>query len=253
MIALTLFAMMALQDDTAATTAIETFNKAYAKEKGSDLRVNLVNELAKTQHAKVIQRLGTLMSDPDKAVRLGTAGALATFTGSPELKKAAAGALCSALHAGANSNDPDALIAILGALGVLGDDSAASKVKEYFDDKNNKIAVAAVSASGNIKSKVFMDPLIQILRDCEKQQKADQPAPPPASSAVGGRGAKVMPTKGGGTNNNQPDPTLQAKRERTNALIGPTQTALCMLSGQGSLKTSDQFDQWWSKNHSALK
>jgi hypothetical protein len=242
-----LCAMMALQDDTAANAALDTFTKAWSKEKTSDGRTNLVTELAKTQHAKVVAKLATLLSDSDKTVRIGAAAGLATFTSTPELKKAASSALCTGIHAGANLNDPDVKIAILVALGTLGDETSASKVKEFFDDKDNKIAIAAVTASGTIKSKILMDPLIQILKDCEQEQKKSQPAPAPA----GGKGAKVMPTKAR-PGPAGPDPE-QAKKDRANALIGPTQTALCMLSGQGSLKTSEQFETWWSKNRSARK
>jgi hypothetical protein len=249
MTALVLCAMMALQDDVAANAALDTFGKAWIKEKTSDGKTTLVTELAKTQHAKVVAKLLSLLSDADKTVRIGAAAGLATFTSTPELKKAASSALCSGIHAGANLNDADVKIAILTALGTLGEETSASKVKEFFDDKDNKIAVAAVTASGTIKSKVLMDPLIQLLRECEAEQKKSQPPPP---AAGGGKAPKVMPTKARPGSSNAPDPE-QAKKDRANALIGPTQSALCLLSGQGSLKTSDQFDTWWSKNRAALK
>jgi hypothetical protein len=246
MTAFMLCAMMALQDDTAATAALETFSKAWSKEKTSDGRTNLVTELAKTQHAKVVAKLATLLSDTDKTVRIGAAAGLATYTSTPELKKSAATALCTGIHAGANVNDPEVKIAILAALGTLGEETSASKVKEFFDEKNLKVAVAAITAAGTIKSKVMMDPLIQLLRECEQEQKKSQ-APPPAP----GKGAKAMPTKASSAPVG-PDPE-QAKKDRANALIGPTQSSLCQLSGQGSFKTSEQFDTWWSKNRSALK
>ena len=245
MTALLLCAMLSFQDDAAATTALETFNKTWSKDKTSDGRAAGVTDLAKTPHEKVCSKLSSLLTSEDKMVRLAAAPGLGTFTSTPELKKSAGKALCNGLTAGANSNDPDVKIAILTALGALNDETTANKVKDHFDDKDNKVALAAVTAAGLIKSKALVEPLIEVLKECEQEIKKATTV----QQAVAGKAGKLpAPSK------KPPPAPLPAndpekiKRDRASALMGPSQTALCTLTNQGSLKTSEDFEKWWAKN-----
>jgi hypothetical protein len=247
MTALLLCTMMALQDDAAATTALETFNKAWTKEKTGDGRATAVTELAKTLHEKVCVKLSSLLTSEDKQVRLAAAPGLGTFNTTPELKKSASKALCTGLTAGANSNDPETKIAILTALGALNEETSAAKVKDHFDDKDNKIASAAVAAAGNIKSKTLVEPLIEILKECEQEIKKATTLPQGVAGKAGKMPAPAKKAPAAPSPANDPE---KVKKDRANALLGPSQTALCILTNQGSLKTSEEFEKWWAKNRS---
>lgn len=242
MISMILAMALACQDDAAAAAAVDTFNKTFAKEKAAEARVAAVNDLAKVLHEKVSQRLAALLTVDDKAVRIAAATGLGTFITTPELKRSAAKGLTSALTAGANSNDPDVKIAIFGALGALNEESSVNKVKDHYEDKDVKVAQAAVTASGQIKSKNLVEPLISLLRDIENELKKGQsPLPPPVGSKAPKKPAPPPPAAS--------DADRQ-KRDRALAMQGTTQSALCNLTGQGSLKTADEFEKWWNKNKS---
>ena len=248
MIALLLCAMMVrqAQDDPASASAIETFNKAWSKDKTSDGRASAVTELAKVQYEKVCGKLSSLLTSEDKGVRIAAATGLGTFA-SPELKKSASKGLCSGLTAGADSNDPDVKIAILAALGTLNEETSAAKVRDHFDEKDNKIASAAVTAAGNIKNKTLVEPLIEVLKECEQEIKKATTLPQGIPGKAGKLPAPSKKAPVGPAN----DPE-KVKRDRANALLGPSQTALCTITGQGSLKTSEEFEKWWSKNRNTF-
>jgi len=245
MTALILSALLAFQDDAAAASAVSAFDKQWLKDKSSDARVAAVGELAKVQHAKVADKLGSLLTSEDKQVRSAAAAGLGTFTSSPELKKAAAKHLSSGLSAGANSNDPDIKIAILAALGALQEESTDKKVKDYFEDKDHKIASAAVTAAGQLKAKSMVDPLIQVLRECEETIKKATTPGSVTQQKLGQRDTARKAAPGVGK-----DPERD-KKDRANALVGPSLTALATLTGQ-NLKTSDEYEKWWTKNRSTF-
>lgn len=248
MSALLLCAMMSLQDD--AAKAIETFEATWKKEKGSDARVNAVVELAKTLHDKVCNRLNTLLTSEDKAVKKAAAAGLGTFNQPAELKKSAAKNLASALTAGANSNDTEAKVAILNALAALQEESVAPKVRDHFDDKDTQVATAAVTTAGSLKNKTMVDPLIQVLKEAEDEMKkitsAANPAPTP------GKNVKPPPKSSGAGTPVAGNEADKKKRDRASAMLSAAQTALGTLTG-ASLKTSEEYQQWWTKNKSTFQ
>src|SRR5207244_3512923 len=157
--------------DDAATKALEAFQTTWTKEKTSEARANAVAELAKTLHEKVCAKLSALLTSEDRAVRLAAATGLGTFKDPAELRKSATKGLTGGLTAGANSNDPDCKVAILNAVQSLQEESAAQKVKDHFEDKETKVAVAAVTAAGSLRNKTMVDPLLQVLKESEDEMK----------------------------------------------------------------------------------
>lgn len=236
-----LLAVLALQDDPAVDQALSDFGKQWLKDKTSAGRAGLVAELAKTQHEKVISKLASLVTSEDKQVRLAAAAALGTMTGTPELKKSAAKALTSSLSSGANVGDAEIKIAVLTAFGTLGEESAEKKVKEHFEDKNLKIAVAAVTAAGQMKCKGLVEPLIGVLRECEQEIKKANTVQQQTGQKLG----QTDPTKKAPTTPAK-DPAKE-KKDRANALFPTSQGALATLTGH-SLKTSDDYEKWWAAN-----
>jgi HEAT repeat protein len=239
MILLAIVLALAPQDEAAAKAALETYKTATAKSKDPKAHADAVSELAKTPHEKVAAMLGSLLTTDDKDVRIAAAAGLATFTQPAELKSSAAKHLTQALTAGANAKMIDVRVAIFAALGALQEESSANAVKSHFDDKDPKIACAAVSAAGQMKSKSLVEPLIQLLRDCEKTVNGGAlPLPPP----VKGKPAPPPP----------PQKDLdREKKDRANAVMSAAGAALGALTGQ-SFKSSDEWERWWIKNRSTF-
>jgi hypothetical protein len=239
-----LLAPQAPQDEAAANEALSTFETGFQQKKDSASRAGLIGQLARTQHEKVVSKLSSFLTNQDKSLKVAAAQGLGQYTSaSPELKKSAAHALTSALSAGANNNDADMMQALFSALGTLQEESSGNAIKSHFEDKDAKIAGAAVSAAGAIKSKALIEPLIELCRECEKQAK-----PPGSSAPPSGKSVKVPKSKGnsGGGGSSQPDPEA-AKRDRANSLLSAIAGALQTATGQ-NFNTADEWEKWWSKN-----
>jgi len=230
-------AAQAAQDDAAATEAIAAFDATFSKTKESGARAAAITKLSATHHEKVVGRLSALLTHEEKGLRIDAAQALATFKDAPELRKSASHALASALNSGSNQKEVEVLVALLTCIGRLEDESSVTVLKSHFDDKDEQVAAAAISASGALKSKAMVEPLIDELRDCEKKSKA--PEPPT------GKPAKTT-SKGGGGGGSGVDPDA-AKRQRASQLLPVTQGALSNLTGQ-NLSLSSDWEKWWSKN-----
>jgi HEAT repeat protein len=230
--------------DAAATEAVTTFDAVLAKSKDLSARVAAVGPLSMVHHERVVGRLGALLSHDEKGLRIAAAQAMHAFKEAPELRKSAAHALSSGLSAGSNQKEPEVLVAILTAIGHLGDESSVSVLKSHFDDKDPQIAGAAITAAGALKQKSMVEPLIEELRDCEKKAKAGETA--------GGTGKQVKtPKGGGGAANPSLDPETQ-KRQRAMNLLPTTQQALSVLTAQNFV-TGDDWEKWWIKNRSSFE
>jgi hypothetical protein len=245
MIAILLAAALAFQDDAAATEAIAAFDATLSKSKDPSARVAAVGQLEKVHHEKVVSRLGNLLTHEDKGLRVAAAHALGTFHEVPELRKSASRVLVSALSSGANQKEDEVRVAIFAALGTLQEESSATAIKSHFDDKDVPIAQAAVSAAGALKLKSMVEPLIELLKDCEKKLK------PPDSG--GSRTTKPVKTPKGGGGGADPaqDPEAQ-KRNRAQALHPTVLNALAGLTGQTNILSSDDWEKWWSKNRNSF-
>ena len=240
MILLAILLALTPQDEAAAKAALETYKTTTAKSKDPKVHADAVAELAKTPHEKVASMLGSLLTTDDKDVRIAAAAGLGTFTTPPELRGSAAKHLTQALTAGANLKFVDVRIAIFQALGALQEESSANAVKSHFEDKDAKIAAASVTAAGNMKCKSMVEPLIQVLRECER-------------TLNGGALPTPLPVKGGKP---PPAPTPQKdmdkeKKDHASAVIGPAGAALATLTGQ-NLKGADEYEKWWIKNRSSF-
>lgn len=248
MIALLFALLAAAQDDTAATEALNTFEAAFSKAKDPAGKAAAVSTLSGTHHEKVVSKLGSLLTHEDKAIRNAAIQGLAGYTKAPpELHKSAAHALTSALSAGVNVRDSDTEVAIFTAIGNLQEESSGSALKSHFEDKDVKIAGAAVSAAGALKSKAMVEPLIELLQECERATKSNNSS---GSAPTGKKGPSPKVPKGGGSGGNQSDPEA-AKRDRANSLLGTVQSALQTLTGQ-NLSSGDEWQKWWSKNRGSF-
>lgn len=243
MATLLLALLLAAQDEAAVTEAISTFDSVLSKSKDPSARVAAIGALSKVRHERVVGRLGAVLSHEEKPLRISAAQALAGFKDHPELRKSAAHALSSALSAGSNQKEPEVQVALLSAIGSLGDESSATVLKSRFDDKDVSLAGAAITAAGALKQKSMVEPLIEELRDCEKKAKGPE--------SGGGTVKRVKTPKGGGGGESAQDPELQ-KRQRAQNLLGVTQQSLSTLTGQ-NFATGDDWEKWWSKNRNSFE
>ena len=242
MVALLLVLSLAVQDDAAATEAISTFEATFSKTKDTSARSAAITTLSKTRHEKVVGRLGTLLTHEEKALRIAAAQALATFKDAPELRKSAAHVLASALSSGSNQKEIEVQVALFTAIGHLGEESSGSALKSHFDDKDEQLAGAAITAAGALKSKAMVEPLMDELRDCEKKSKSPE--------APTGGGKPMRNPKGGGSGSSAADPEA-LKRQRATFLLPVVQGALSTLTGQ-NLSLSNDWEKWWSKNRASF-
>ena len=239
MMLLAILLALAPQDEAAAKAALETYKTTTSKSKDPKVHADAVTELAKTLHEKVASMLGSLLTTDDKDVRIAAAAGLGTFTQPPELRSSAGKHLTQALTAGSNLKFVDVRVAIFAALGALQDESSANAVKSHFDDKDPKIANAALSAAGAMKSKSLVEPLIQVFRDCERTINGGAlPQPPPV------KGKAPLPPAPQGKEDKE-------KKDRASAIIGTAQSALSTLTGQNFNK-ADEYEKWWIKNRSSF-
>lgn len=223
--------------DKAAADALEKFQKAY---KGSDEeRKTAIVELAKIQHAKVVSKLGTILSGATPSpVRLAAVTALSGFT---EQKKAATAALANAIPA--NAKEPALLSQIFEAIAKLQDPSAVPVLVRYFEDKDLSLAQNATFTTGKVGHPSGIDPLIALLARNEKAAK-----PPGAGIGVTANGTNPGQTGGivvSGSSSN-------AQRDRAQALVSAANRALQELTKE-QLNTADAWTAWWAKNKATFK
>jgi HEAT repeat protein len=155
-----------VQDDKAAEEAIERFKATFNKSPTPDGRASAVSELARVPHEKTMKVLiPLLMGDPMPKVREAAAKALGDFS---DYKKAVTPAMIGALSAGNNAKEPDVRAAILASLGKLKDPIAFDLIHKTFRDESSKVAKAAITATGTMRQKESLDPLLELLKDVKK-------------------------------------------------------------------------------------
>jgi hypothetical protein len=217
-----LFALAA-SDDKEAEDAISKF-KLEVRSPEPSLRVEAVRELAKVQHDKVIRVLGNVLATGDRAVQVAAAKALGGFK---DRKPKAVLVLAEA--ASLNPRDPELAIAILSALRDLRDKTALATAYRFLEDKDGKIAEAAIGITEVIKSRDSVEPLIKLMK------------------RLIGAGDGV--SSGDGSFDAPPDPRLQ---ERARLLNLSAEKALKAITGE-SFSGPREWEGWWKRNGAAFK
>ncbi len=232
MIALLLALSVTGPDDKAAEEALEAFKGAVKSNSEAD-RCGAVAELAKVQHAKTLSRLVPFLTSDGTTVRIATAKGLAAFA---DHRKQAVTALLKALG-GPNAKEYDVQVAILDSIGKLGEASALPVLHRLFDEKESKVAKAAVGAAAAIGGSASIEPLIEQLKKLEKVLKAD------TSGAVG------FTTPNGYT---VPAGAEEQNRKRATDLKPAVDKALQDLTKERH-GTSQDWAAWWAKAKAAFK
>jgi hypothetical protein len=211
-----------------AQAAVDVFEKEY---KGAESKkIEAVEELGKTHHAKTASRLGKVVEATDSnAVRLAAVKALGGFT---DAKKPAGTVLSNILAASAK--DPSLFGHACAAIGELKEPISANTLSKFFDDKDENMAKVAIEASGNAGCSPSIEPLIATLGRGERAIRA-------AQNAAGG-----LVTDPGGTNQFQAPPEVRA-RDRAKALNPLINKALTAITKE-TLATSEAWQSWWARN-----
>jgi hypothetical protein len=231
------------QAEEAAAAAVAACEQAFAKSKDTGPRTEALNTMAETKHEKVLAKLLVYMSDPDKGVRSAAVSATLGFKeAAAELKRLANKNLIRSLEAGVNQKDIDFRVAVTAGLGEMGDESSVTTLKTLLDDKNLKVATAAVSACVAMKQKPLLEALIQQQRECEKTMKASANGPAIVKSK--------KPVSARKDPNAPPDPE-EVKAERAASLVTVIPPAVQQLVGV-ELKTGAEMEAWWSKNRASF-
>jgi len=230
------------QAEEAATAAVTACEQSFVKNKDAGARVEAINTMSQTQHEKVLAKLLVYMSDADKGVKLAAVTGTSTFvTAMPDLKRIANKNLIRSLESAVNLKDIEYRCAVAGVLGAFGDPASNTTLKTLLDDKNLKLATAAVNACVAMKQKPLLEALMEQQRDCEKTMKASA-----NSSFKGGK----KPTSARKDPNAPADPE-EVKTERAAMLVTLIPGAVQSLTGQ-EFKSGAEMEAWWSKNKSSF-
>jgi HEAT repeat protein len=222
-------------DDAELSAALEKFKTDY-RSKDLSVRVGAVTDLAKTQHEKVLVKLGSLLVVDDKDVRIAAAKG---FEDQKENKKKSSLALAGAIAP--NMTLIPVAVAILEELGLLQEEVIAPEVEKHFVKTDPlDIQKAAVTASGKIRSASSIDPLIRLLKDLELEAQQN-----------GGRGGgkvKGLGGKGGGAVKSG----NAADRDRASELLPAVRAALNSIT-KTTCQDAKDWEAWWNEHKAGFK
>jgi HEAT repeat protein len=223
MLALAMAFVLGLSDDKEAEAAVQKFKSAM-KSPDSVVRVAAVTELGQLQHDRVLKVLASCLVTDEKVVRIAAAKSLGAFQ---EKKSLVVAALSDALPA--NLKEPEVQVELLAALKGLHEPAALGVAYRYIDDKNAKVAEAAIGVTETMPSRNSIDPLVRLMKKL----------------VSAGDGF----TSGDGSLDVPPDEGL---RERARKLQAAASKALQAITGE-KLSTAAEWDGWWKRNAATFK
>ncbi|HXG62902.1 MAG TPA: HEAT repeat domain-containing protein [Planctomycetota bacterium] len=212
---LLLAAALAAGNEKEADEALHRF-KANYRNPSAPARAAAVSELARVQHEKVLKQLAMLLTSDVSLVRQAAAKGLGGFS---EHKRLAGALLRAAI--GPNSKEPDVVAAIFEALGNLDDPEAIPLLRDHFDDRDPKIAKAALAAVGTMRDAASVEPIIERMKKCEKVMASD---------------AKVD----------------KDNRDQAKEIVGVCIKALQAITKE-RWTTSKEWEIWWGRNKATFK
>jgi HEAT repeat protein len=215
-------------DDKALEEALDRFKKAYANPSAA-ARAAAVSELGKTQHEKIVSRLAGFLTSDAPPVRRAAALGLGDFK---DYKRLAAPMLMSAIAP--NQKEVDVVEAIFQGLGKLDDETTLPTIHRYFEDKNAKIASAALLAAGEIRHVSSVEPILALMKDYEKIEER---------SKNGGGGGVGVGVPGGGD-----DPRTKLAKD-----VLPSTLKAMQAIAKEKYTTTKEWSIWWNKYKATFK
>lgn len=210
-----LLAALAAGNEKEADEAIQRFRANY-RNPAAPARAAAVTELARVQHEKVLKQLAMLLTSDAGIVRQAAAKGLGGFS---EHKRMAGAVLRAAI--GPNSKEADVVAAIFEALGTLDDPDAIPLLRDHFDDRNPKLAKAALAAVGTMRDAGSIEAIIERMKKCEKVMASD---------------ANVD----------------RENRDQAKEIMGVCIKALQAITKE-KWTTSKEWEIWWGRNKATFK
>lgn len=216
-------ALLAPQEDKDVADAIAKF-KSDLKNPSSVARAAAVMELARVPHQKTLNAILPFLQQDTAEVRKAAAAALGAFL---DFKKVALPSLVGAIAP--NQKEAVVVEAIFQSIGKLGDETTIPAVHRYCEDKDPKIAKAALVAAGQIRKLQSIDFIIELMKKLEKY------LPEPGQANNGG--VDVVGVPGGGD-----DPNRVRARE-----VVPACIATLKVITKEAYPSSKEWQLWWAK------
>jgi HEAT repeat protein len=215
-------ALLGDQEDKEAAEAISKF-KAEMKNPSTPARAAAVAELGRVLHQKTLNTIVIYLHQDTGEVRKAAAAALGAFI---DYKRVALPQLLGAI--GPNQKETMVLESIFLSVGKLGDETTLPTVHKYCDDKDPKVAKAALTAVGQIRKLQSIDFIIDLMKRLEKHL-------PEPGQDTGGVGGVSIP--GGGD-----DPNRTRARE-----VIPACIATLKVITKENWPSSKEWQIWWTK------
>jgi HEAT repeat protein len=231
------------QEDKVLQQALKKFQDDYARPNaGDDERIQAVLGVAQYKHEKIAKALAPLLTKASYDVRIVVARELGKFQG----VEAAGRTLQSALGSGSNATRKmmGVRITVLRGLGALRFREAATDVDRLIDDKEVWIAKAAIDASGKIRVRTSVDPLIKSLRRIEGPEGDRE-------FAVDLLEGALPPLTSGDIIRREIKDQVKSTSERE-FLKEPILTALKSITRHDATLAKD-WESWWRKNKATFK
>ncbi|HEX7897550.1 MAG TPA: HEAT repeat domain-containing protein [Planctomycetota bacterium] len=215
-------ALLGPQEDKEAADALAKF-KTEMKNPSTPARAAAVSELARVQHQKTLNAILPFLHQDTGEVRKAAAAALGAFM---DYKKIALPSLLGAITP--NQKETMVLESIFLSVGKLGDETTLPTVHKYCEDKDPKVAKAALTAVAQIRKLQSIDFIIDLMKRLEKYL-------PQPGGDTGGVGGVNIP--GGGDDPN---------RTRAQEVI-PACIATLKAITKESWPSSKEWQLWWAK------
>jgi hypothetical protein len=223
-IVLSAAALLGPQEDKEAVEAVSKFKKEMHNP-STPARAAAVSELGRIHHQKTLVAILPWLTNDGGEVRKAAAAALGGFV---EFKRIALPSLISAIQP--NQKDAMVLESVFQSIGRLGDETTLPTVHKYCEDKDPKVAKAALGAAATIRKVQSIDFIIELMTKLEKYI-GDQ------NGDYGGINNGGINIPGGGE-----DPNRTRARELIPACINALKTIT-----EENWPSSKEWKLWWSK------
>lgn len=255
------------EKEKAAKEKVREFKKEMRKARKADDAISAIRNLAQVRHEVILDELTRLLRAYKKQEKV--AEAVIDEIGRYEDSEEAAEALIGNLSYFANKvkrnsqgdeTGYELAVAVLNALGRIGHKPIATDLRSYFKSASLEVAVASISAAGDIGSVFVVDDLILILQENEQLQAQGQNpggmgqppqggTPPPGGMPGAPPGA---PPGGQQVPPGSADQMRQEQYRRAGRINSAVQSALQNITGH-SEKDASSWSTWWSKNKRELQ
>jgi hypothetical protein len=224
------------QDDPVLEGALRKFQDDYYRPSAQEEeKIAAVLALSQIKHERTARVLSPLMIKGSLSVRIVVAREMGKYSGT----RTAVEGLQASLRAHENQKKPAMGVRIMAlrSLGELKAKAAASDVEELIADKELWVVKAAVDASGKIRSRSSIEPLIRTLHRIEGPQGATELAINPLIEDLHDATLRGMLR----------DSVVNKPRSERELLSDPIHAALqsithCEIAG------AKAWESWWAKN-----